>query len=119
MDLEFLKIPLSATILDVANKIDKNHLRCVFVEDRGKIVGVCSQGDIVRMLLAGGNEFTPVEKILKPSFIYLHDKDWEKACKLIKQYGITVIPILDEDFGLKDVITLPMVFEKMQFVSGV
>ena len=67
------------------------------------------------MLLQGGSEFTPIEKVLKTSFIYLHEKDWKKAFELIKQYGITVIPIINEAFQLVDVITLPTILDKMSF----
>lgn len=115
MDLELFKLPASGTVLDAADKIDRNHLRCVFVVEGEKVIGVCSQGDIIRMLLHGGSEYTPVEKVMKHSFMYLHEKDWKKAFELIKQFGITVIPILDEDFRLKDMITLPMIMEKMVF----
>lgn len=115
MDLELFKVSSSATVLDAASKIEKNRVRCVFVVDGEKVIGVCSQGDIIRMLLQGGSEFTPIEKVLKTSFMYLHKKDWKKAFELIKQYGITVIPIVDEEFRLVDLITLSMILDRMSF----
>ena len=117
MDLELLKLSSSATVLDAASKIDKNHLRCVFIAEDEKIIGVCSQGDIIRMLLQGGNEYTPVDKITKTSFVYLHEKNFKRAFGLIKQHGITVIPILDENFHLRDVITLPMILERTHITT--
>ncbi|MEK9132943.1 MAG: CBS domain-containing protein [Patescibacteria group bacterium] len=115
MDTELYTISKSATVLEAADKIQRNHLRCVMVLEGEKVVGVCSQGDILRLLLNGGNVYTIIDKVLKPSFVFLKEKDWNKAFLLMKQHGITLVPILDNEFRLLDVITMPMIFEKVTF----
>lgn len=113
MDLALLQVPVSATILDTARAIQQNNLRCVFLTDGEKVVGVCSQGDIMKALLRGGNVHMPVEKIAIMNFRYLRESDWVTAQRWIRELGITMVPILNEDFRLIDVITLPMVLDRL------
>lgn len=113
MDLTLLQVPASATILDTARAIQQNNLRCVFLTVDEKVVGVCSQGDIMKSLLRGGNVHTPVEKIMITNFRYLRARDWATARQWIRELGITVVPILDEEFRLVDVVTLPMVLDRL------
>lgn len=113
MDLTLLQVPASATILDTARAIQQNNLRCVFLTDGGKIVGVCSQGDIMKSLLRGGNVHVPVEKIMMTNLRYLRSRDWDTAQQWIRELGITVVPILDDNFRLIDAITLPMVLDRL------
>lgn len=117
MDKELLTIPISATIIAAAEKIERNHLRAVLVVEGEKVVGVCSQGDIMRLLLRGGSVYTPLDKVATHNFIFLKDKDWQKARTLIQEHGITLVPILDSEFRLQDVITLPMLWERLEFSS--
>ncbi len=113
MDPALLQVPLSATILDTARAIQQNNLRCVFLTDGEKVVGVCSQGDIMKSLLRGGNVYTPVEKIMMTNLRYLRSRDWDTAQRWIRELGITVVPILDAEFRLTDAITLPMVLDRL------
>lgn len=113
VDIVLLQSPVSATILDVARAIQQNNLRCVFLTDNEKVVGVCSQGDIMKALLRGGNVHMPVEKIATTNLRYLRSRDWDTAQKWIRELGITVVPILDDEFRLIDVITLPMILDRL------
>lgn len=117
MDLALLQIPASSTILDTARAIQQNNLRCVFLTDGEKVVGVCSQGDIMKALLRGGNVHMPVEKIAVTNFRYLRERDWATAQQWIRELGITMVPILDAEFRLTDVITLPMVLDRLMGVA--
>lgn len=119
MDLSLLTVPASSTILDTARAIQQNNLRCVFLTDGEKVVGVCSQGDIMKALLRGGNVHMPVEKIAIMNFRYLRESDWVTAQRWIRELGITMVPILNEDFRLIDVITLPMVLDRLMGVAGI
>ena len=47
--------------------------------DSDKVIGVVSQGDILRALSAGQNLYTPVNQIIRNSFLHLYEKDLEKA----------------------------------------
>jgi CBS domain-containing protein len=100
----------SATMQDAIAAIQKNNSRCVVVVGVAqKVVGVFSEGDVLRAILAGTDIHTPLRALIKPSFRYLQQRDLAQARKLIMA-GITLVPVLSEDFRLQDVLTLRDVF---------
>src|SRR5258706_10806166 len=106
-DLADFSISCAASLLDAAEAIAKNHSRCVMVVDGTKVVGVVSEGDLVRALLSGTEIHAPLASFIHHAFKFLQSKDLGKALNLMRTHGITLIPILDDGFSLIDVITLP------------
>lgn len=100
----------SATIEDAIALIQKNNSRCVIVSGRDrKVVGVFSEGDVLRAVLAGVDIHTPLRGLIKPSFQYLQTRDLTAARKMLLT-GTTLIPVVNEEFELESVITLRDVF---------
>ncbi|MBI5101254.1 MAG: CBS domain-containing protein [Nitrospirae bacterium] len=102
--LEKYCISGSETILSAIERIEQNNMRSVFVIQDGRVVGVVSQGDILRAIIMGSNLYTQINKIMTTSFIYLRKKDIKEAIRLFKTYYFSLIPVLTDDFKLKDVI---------------
>ena len=95
----------SDTIMKAIERIEKNNMRTIFVlNSSDKVVGVVSQGDILRAIINGSNLYVQANKIMTTSFAYLTSKDLNKAMKLFKTKYFSLIPILSNDFKLKDVI---------------
>lgn len=85
--------------------IEMNASRCVIVTNANKkVVGVLSEGDILRAILKGVSIKSPVKNIMITNFKYLLEKDDEKIKQLFKK-GITLIPVLNEQNGLVDIIS--------------
>ncbi len=100
----------SATMEDAIEMIQRNNSRCVVVVgSKQKVVGVFSEGDVLRAILAGTDVHTPLRSLIKPSFRYLRRRDIGDARELFLD-GITLVPILDQDFLLIDVLTLKDAF---------
>jgi CBS domain-containing protein len=100
----------SATMEDAIAMIQKNNSRCVVVTGAAqKVIGVFSEGDVLRAILAGTDVHTPLRSLIKPSFRYLHSADIPAARKLFID-GITLVPLLDADFRLTGILTLKDVF---------
>jgi len=96
----------SATMKEAIELIQRNNSRCVIVIGvEGKVVGVFSEGDVLRAILKGVDVHAPLRALIKPSFRYLKERDIAAARKLIVA-GITLVPIIDPDFRLVDVLTL-------------
>ncbi|MFH1983044.1 MAG: CBS domain-containing protein [Pseudomonadota bacterium] len=105
-ELSPFKVSESATLLQAVEKIEKNRSRAAIVESDGKVIGVISEGDIMRALLQGANIHSPIESFIIYSFKYLTDRDLPQARKLFAKHLITLLPVLDDDFRLVGVITL-------------
>jgi CBS domain-containing protein len=109
--LESFMIRDSTSMKDAIALIQKNESRCVVVlGNHRKAVGVFSEGDVLRAILEGVDIHTPLRNLIKPSFRYLHSRDLTAARKLILD-GITLVPILNQDFIVEDVLTLKDVFK--------
>ena len=104
--LASIVIPLSARIIDAAQAIRENRHRCVIAVADGKAVGVLSEGDIMRALLHGTDVHCPIEDWISHGFKFLRTADKAAAFALMRKHGITLVPVLDEDFHLIDVFTL-------------
>lgn len=95
-----------ATLLDAIETIERNHSRCAVVCSGEKVLGVISEGDVLRALLRGVEIHRPVEGLYNVAFHFLTEPDKQRALELFRQYGISMIPVLDEAFTLKGVVTL-------------
>ena len=95
----------SETIISAIERIEQNNMRTIFVlNSTDKVVGVVSQGDILRAIINGSSLYVQVNKMMTTSFAYLTSKDLDKAIALFKTKYFSLIPILSDDFKLKDVI---------------
>jgi len=101
----------NSTLLQAVEQIERNHSRAVIVTADEKVVGVLSEGDILRAFLKGANIHAPIESFMVHSFKFLTERDMPKAYRWVKKYLFTLIPVLDENFYLVDVITLSEILD--------
>jgi CBS domain-containing protein len=80
------------------------------LNSKQKLIGVISQGDILRTLIDGVNPYSQIDSLLNPDFIYLNERDMKKAYKIMKEKGFTLLPVVDSEFHLTDIITIADVF---------
>ncbi len=90
----------------VSEKILSNNSRTVFVEEKSKIIGVITEGDILRSLIRDDSLHLFAEDIMNKSFKFLMTRDKIVSKKLFKKFKITAIPILDKKMMIKDIIEL-------------
>lgn len=105
MDLSVFCVAPTYTLKEALDQINENHNRNVFVVDDGKVVGILSQGDAVRALCRGTDMLQRVSSLYSPSFCYLRSRDMSAARRLVKERGVTLVPVVDDGFVLVDVIT--------------
>ena len=116
--LDELTLPLSARLIDAAQTIRENRSRCAIVISDERVVGVISEGDILRALLQGAEVHAPVSDWLSHGFKFLETNDFAAAFDLMRRHGITLLPVIDADFHLKDAITLADVLARSQVSDG-
>ena len=99
-------------INDAVELIALNSQRAIFIHDKKKIVGVVSEGDILKAFINKKNLLTPVNKIMNKSFKFLVKKYLKIAKKYFIDFSILILPVVNKKMELKDVITLKDVFKK-------
>ena len=111
MDLKKFNISDNKLIEEAIEMIELNETRCVIVHNAAeKVIGIVSEGDILRAILKGINTKSPVKQIMNINFTYLREKDDDKIMTLFRR-GITLIPILSQDFRLMDIVELVQYFK--------
>lgn len=92
--------------------IELNSTRCVIVTNAAnKAIGMVSEGDILRAILKGISIKSPVKQIMNTRFRSLSDRD-DARIKLLFKSGITLIPILNNNNELIDVVDLITYFQE-------
>jgi len=97
------------TVVDAARKMAENRIGCVVVvDDKGTIIGILTEGDIVRRVVARGLDpfTTTVEAVMSrnPVTIY-EDASLAAAAELMRQKGIGHLPVVNERGKLVGIVT--------------
>lgn len=103
------------TIKEAIESIDRNKDRvAIVVNADSKVIGVVSQGDIIRALTSGKSLYARVESIIRSDFLYLNSRDMREAYRLFRKLKISLLPVVDENFGLVDVIVLDDIYQYLE-----
>lgn len=103
------------TIMEVMQVFKRNKERGVVVTgESGKVCGFVSMGDIIYALAGGKDMYSHIGQICTSSFIYLKEKDYKEALKLFQKRNISLIPVIDDEMELVDVITAKEIFKMVE-----
>ena len=109
LNLNNFVVPLNSTLLESANIINESKTRaCVVVEKDLKVVGILSEGDILRAILNDVSLKSEIKSLINTNF-YFVDKNQinqKKIKELFQMKNVTLIPVIDENMKLVDVLTL-------------
>lgn len=104
--MKTLCINEKALLKEAISAIQANDDRCVVVLGQNDVVlGVFSEGDVLRAVLAGREMHAPIKYLIRPNFTYLNKYCKRELLNIFKK-GHTLIPIVDKDFRLLNIITL-------------
>lgn len=103
------------TIKEVLEQFENSNDRvAVVVNSSDKVVGVISQGDILRALSAGIGMYKQVNQLIQSSFLHLYSRNMEEAYEIFKKKKITLLPVISYDNELQSIITLDDIFEYLE-----
>lgn len=103
------------TLKEVMMSFEENNERAAIVINKKNLVtGIISQGDIVKALVRGVGIHTMVKQIVKPSYLYLKERNLEQAYRIFKEKGISLLPVIGNNSELISVITLYDIFEYLE-----
>ncbi len=117
MNLTDYTLSPNATIIDAVAKMNKNRSRTVVVVAEGKVTGLVSEGDVMRALLRGVDTHVLASAIANRSFRFLTTRDYDQAFAWFRERLFGLVPIVDGEFRLVDVITLDDVFDRVELVE--
>ena len=90
----------------VLELIDANKIGAVFIEDKGAVIGVATDGDIRRILLKEKNLNLKINKCINKDFIFLYEENASKENILkLLDTRIRIIPILNKKKKLITVVS--------------
>ena len=93
------------TIVDAMEKIDNNAKGILFLQDEdGCLVGCITDGDIRRWLIKTGNLNATVKMAMKVPPKYLYEEERSEAQDMLRKYGITALPIIDNSRIILDIV---------------
>lgn len=118
MNLSTFTLDIKCTLIDAAQAIENNQHRCLIVTKNEKVVGVLSEGDLIRAILKGASIYSPLNKFVNHSFFYIETRDLEKALLIFKEHGISLLPIVNQEMKLIDVITISDILKSMKLIKN-
>lgn len=94
--LQHLVVPIRATLALSLAAIEANHLGIVFiVDDIGVVLGVATDGNIRRGLLAGRTLDSPITEVVNRDYVYAFEQASGAEIRSLLSTRTRVIPILD------------------------
>lgn len=100
-------------LIDAAEAINNNKCRTVFVESNDRLVGVLSEGDILRCLLHGVEMHAQIKPYMHENFLHVSALDWPNIISLFKKHNMSLLPVVDHEMKLQRVVTMQDVLEQL------
>jgi CBS domain-containing protein len=98
----------TATILDAARKMHEAQVGSVLVvDDKGKLLGIFTERDLVRVIATGVPLDTPIERVMTTRLITaLPDESLAIVASRMIEHGIRHIPVVDETGRLVGIVSM-------------
>jgi CBS domain-containing protein len=111
-----MKFTETLTISDIIRFIGVDHERtCILETESGKLLGVISQGDIIKAIWNGAELITPISSYINPNPIYIDDscknKD-EEVLEIFSKHGILLIPVINKEKKIIDILSVRKIIGK-------
>ncbi|MBU5310753.1 nucleotidyltransferase family protein [Tissierella carlieri] len=104
MNIQDLFINEDLSIKEAIKKLDETAKKILLVVENNKLIGVLTDGDIRRWILKNGNLNEPISLIMIRSPKYICEEDIKDAKKVLKEYSIEAIPVLNKKEEIIDII---------------
>src|SRR5262245_56239905 len=94
-----LRIDRAATVADAVTMMRENRCGCVLVCDVKTVVGIFTERDLLRRVVAAGKPWdTPLAEVMTPDPTCVQAKDpIRQAVRRMEQGGYRHLPVLDEN----------------------
>lgn len=94
-----------AITYDAIVKIEENKYGSILVVDNNKVLGTISDGDIRKLLINHNMLTVPTRYVMNQNYTYVLEGKENDAQEIFeKSFYIRLIPVINEDGELKDII---------------
>ena len=117
----FSIIAPETTIKEAIEKLSGLHIACLLVEDKGKLVGVLSERDILQNVAIEFEQIQdePVSSVMTDEPIYVYETDAAvKALSVMAICGYRHVPIVDLNDNLTGIVSPQRVVEFLKTNSS-
>lgn len=117
MKKNIVKVSSTTTIAEAAKIMDKKNIGCVLVTDDDKTVGIMSERDILRKVVAAGKncEETIIKDIMTSSLITIDSESTlDKANEIMAKHKIRRL-VVTENKNIVGIITIRDVAERLKY----
>ena len=114
MKREHLKyiVAEDTTFEKAMHKILMNKCREVLVVSGKKVKGTLSEGDILKAFINGTQISSQITNHCNRNFKFLEQSNKAEVLKYFIKYNINLIPIVNKNFELKDVVVIKQLLKK-------
>ena len=114
VELNSLLIVEDSLLIEAYMKISNTRHRCLLVvTQNNKLSGVISEGDIIRALINGAHNYSPIKEWITRDCKFLNEFNIKDSVSLFKKYGITLLPIVDKQMHIKSFVSLYDLLEQI------
>ena len=117
MDEAKYSIEDGCSLLEAAEAIIASKARAVVVLRNASVVGVISEGDILRALMRGADLRGPLSPHMVLSMKFLRAADWVSALSIFQRHAVSMLPVVDEGMHLLQVITMKDVLSRCRLIE--
>lgn len=105
MDIQKYLIDKNETVIQAMRQLDKEACRVLFLLENDRLQAAISDGDVRRWIVNGGALDAPVSEIANYHPKYLVNRGREDAQRYLRAEKIEVVPIVDEELRIKDIVS--------------
>jgi len=116
-----LTIPADTTVADAARALEKQDSSCALIENKGEIVGMITERDVLRRVVAKGisPEKTKVGSVMTSRIIVTSpDTDIEEALKVMTANKVRRLPVVDAKAGLLGLVRVADIAKALSEKAG-
>jgi len=120
MTKNLIKTSIESTVSDAAKIMDGKNIGSLLIEENGKIIGIITERDILRKIVAKGRnpDETSVKDIMTSPLITIDaENSIEEANELISKNKIRRLPV-EENGEIVGIITLRDVSNNLRYSLG-
>lgn len=104
VDMDDIYVSEENTILEAMQQLDKSAKKVLLVQNNRKLLATLTDGDVRRWILKMGSLDATVKDVANYNPVYLYEEQASTALRVMDEYSIDAVPIINQSRIIKDII---------------